>query len=69
MQKVHGWAHYTNVKAASVVVWKRKNTYCKTISHSYRHLRGQNQQLGITVLPESFLFLIYAILTLIGMER
>ena len=50
---------------SSVVVYMRKYTCGIHITH----LRGRNQRLGITVLPESFLFLIYAILALIGMDR
>ena len=58
-------------RKSGVVVYIRKNTYNLLPKnwHSYHTPKRTNQQLGITVLPESFLFLTYAILTLIGMDR
>ena len=68
---MHVWAYYTNVKAVLLFTLEKiLAIYCKTMWHSYHtHLRGRNQRLGITALPESFLFLIYGILALIGMDR
>ena len=71
MQKVHVWAYYTKRKS-SVVVYIRKNTcifFAKQCGIYITNLRGRNQRLGITVLQESFLFHIYAIVTIIGMDR
>ena len=70
MQKVHVWAYYTNVKAVLLFTCEKILViFSKQCVIHITHLRGRNQRLGITVLPESFLFLIYAILTLIGMDR
>ena len=59
-------------RKSSVVVYIRKNTHnfiAKQCGIHITHLRGRNQQLGFAVFPESFLFLIHAIPTLIGMDR
>ena len=67
MQKMHVWAYYTNVKA--VLLFTKENILVKQCGIHITHLRGRNQRLGIILESESFLFLIYAILTLIRMDR
>ena len=56
----------TNLK--SVLLFSQE-IIAKQCAIHITHLRGQNQRLKITVLPESFLFLIFAILTLMGMDK